>query len=218
MTAVIQSDNRTGTDIETSGGANQTSATLTAPSGIVDGDLLLIIFHIDGKPTITPPSGFATEIISNGQNDTLAVYTKVASSESGDYALTFASQKWGGYIARIDNDNGVDVSGKDDNASSTTSDAPSVTTTVDDCLVFRAWTLGGERTPFTPDVSTTELYDDKTVGAGSVSFAAATETQVSSGATGIATVTASSAALAEAVTIAIAPSTTITQEMEILII
>ncbi len=209
MTATIQSDNTTGSDIETSGGANSTSATLTAPAGIVDGDLLLIIFHIDGKPTITPPIGFSTEIISSGQNDTLAVYYKIASSESGDYTLTFASQKWGGYIARIDGHDSVspmNISGKSDSASSISGIAPSVVTTVDDCLVFRAWTFGGERTPFAPDAGTSEVYDDKTTGSGAVSFTAATEIQVSASSTGTATVTAASAAVSESVTFAIAPT------------
>lgn len=204
MTATIQSST-----IQDSGGANETSVILAAPSDIADDDLLLAIICADNNIVLTPPSGF-TNVITQfaGGDPAIYVYRKDASSESGNYEFTLASaEKWIGYLARIDGHDTstpVDVSAGASNSSGT-NDAPSVTTTVDDCLVIYAAVYNGIRTPFSPPAGTTELFDENGAGAGSVSGTAASKVQATAGATGTGTFTPDSDQNNEMVTIAIAP-------------
>jgi hypothetical protein len=79
---------------ETAGTAYQaagTSHAIVAPSGIVDGNLLVCIFTHTSTPTITPPgswddeSGFNFVVVAG---ITIRVYTKIASGESGNYTFS----------------------------------------------------------------------------------------------------------------------------------
>ncbi len=87
---------------------NGTSNVLSAPSGIADGDLLLIVIGLDGNPTaFTPPSGF-TEITPNNGNKapsnaaTLYACFKIASSESGSYTTSWTTGEHNvGFMYRI---------------------------------------------------------------------------------------------------------------------
>lgn len=79
------------------------NVTLTAPSGIQDGDILLIVITVNGDPAVTWPSGF-TEFSHNASGAQRAAY-KVASSESGNYTCswtgaTFASAVMHAYSGR----------------------------------------------------------------------------------------------------------------------
>ena len=75
----------------------QSTHTVTAPTGITDGDILIWGTNQDdggGSTTITYPSGF-TEIYDSGAgNHRFQCAWKRASSESGDYVATLASAKW----------------------------------------------------------------------------------------------------------------------------
>jgi hypothetical protein len=65
--------------------------TVTAPSGIQNGDLLVAVgFHITNGLTITPPTGFNPLYLEGTSANTVFIATKVASSESGDYAFTWS--------------------------------------------------------------------------------------------------------------------------------
>lgn len=83
--AVVSSSNLEG------GGAG-TSATITAPSGIVNGDALVLFATIADGPSSeswTPPAGF-TQVGSNtieGTDDVSTQFCKTASSESGNYTI-----------------------------------------------------------------------------------------------------------------------------------
>ena len=95
--------------------ASRTNTTVTAPSGITNGDLLLAMFFIlspntNAPPTPTAPSGFATVSGITQPLDTGAhggvrghsrLYYKIASSESGDYTWTHTTHSTQGVIARI---------------------------------------------------------------------------------------------------------------------
>lgn len=83
--------------VSSSGTRSGTSPiTVTAPSGILNGDLL-IAWGMNGSQTqtVTLPSGF-TSLTSDtsGLNSEFVAY-KVASSESGNYSFT-----WGGTVGR----------------------------------------------------------------------------------------------------------------------
>ena len=86
----------------------ETSVTLTAPSGISDGDLLLIVVNTDSDATaFSLPSGFIRITPADGDkgpSDQVTQYIiyKIASSESGDYTVTWtASVKSTSYMYRI---------------------------------------------------------------------------------------------------------------------
>lgn len=91
--------------------ATRTNTTLTAPSGIQDGDLLVIIFDIGGAPppTPTPPAGFSAlpsfsspiPMITGGFTVNMYAWYKFASSESGNYTITHSSTDSQGYLVAI---------------------------------------------------------------------------------------------------------------------
>lgn len=98
--------------------ASRTNTTLTAPSNIQNGDLLIIIFDIGASsspPTPTPPSGFAVlptfsspiTMVENGNIFTVNLYAwyKFANNESGNYIVTHATASTQGYIVAV---NGAD--------------------------------------------------------------------------------------------------------------
>ena len=74
----------------TENGTNTSPLTLTAPSSIANGNLLLI-FVSSEEVTTTPvaPAGFSTlQAKSSGYGTALTIFYKIASSESGSYAVT----------------------------------------------------------------------------------------------------------------------------------
>lgn len=84
------------------GPASRTNTTFSAPSGIVDGDLLLILMTTGRNPAITPtpPSGFVAPTGFSATMDSFAgdpyvvrlhCWWKIAASESGSYATTHAT-------------------------------------------------------------------------------------------------------------------------------
>ena len=92
---------------------NRTNTTITAPSGIANGDLLVALLHTGGNgstpATVTPPSGF-TEVTNSPSwaykaLDDYAiaahVYTKVAASEAGSYVFTHVALDTEGMIYRL---------------------------------------------------------------------------------------------------------------------
>jgi hypothetical protein len=65
--------------------------TVTAPTGITDGDLL-VAFGLNVRPalSITYPEGFSQRLLDNGTFNSVFVATKVASGESGNYDFTWS--------------------------------------------------------------------------------------------------------------------------------
>src|SRR6516162_1531883 len=88
--------------------ASRTNTTLTAPTGIQDGDVLIIHFCIAAvsPPIPTPPTGFVAvpgptfPVSVTGGGFFVANYTwyKIASSESGNYTITHATASSQGWI------------------------------------------------------------------------------------------------------------------------
>lgn len=91
----------------------RTNSTITAPSGITNGDLLVAVLHIgDGSAlpalTVTPPSGWAAVTNSPSAIDKSDPYTtaihvfyKVASGEAGNYTFSHSSADTEGYMYRL---------------------------------------------------------------------------------------------------------------------
>src|SRR4051794_10003191 len=92
--------------------ATAANATFTAPTGIADGDTLLIcefLFNGSGAPpTPTPPTGFVQApgtwplhlVVGAAQAD-VYLWWKTAASESGNYTVTHASSVRRGVMARV---------------------------------------------------------------------------------------------------------------------
>lgn len=92
---------------------SRTNTTITAPTGITNGDLLvavLFVGHASALPllTVTPPTGWTEVANSPSGVDapdpyevSIRVYTKPASGESGDYTFTHAAAETQGYMYRL---------------------------------------------------------------------------------------------------------------------
>ncbi len=92
---------------KTNNTADGTSIVMTAPSGIADGDVLLILLGLDGNTTaFVNPSGFVQISPTDGDHNVTfcsmyAIY-KIASSESGNYTVSWTtSEKVQGLMYRI---------------------------------------------------------------------------------------------------------------------
>lgn len=210
MTAVLETEAHTAT------GVASTSVTVTKPSGTVSGDYLLAFIWVESSPTVTPPSGWNLELSQNETthgSGTGYVYSKTAGgSEPADYTWSWTGDsKSNGIVIRISGQDAVTplntITRDDAKPASTTQTSPTVTTTVDDCLIIR--TLQQTRiscSPATPPGSHTERWDftgptdfDDTFGAG------ATIVQASAGATGTADWTISDSRPCVHFVVAIAP-------------
>ena len=129
---------------------NDASITVTAPTGIQDGDLLIgVMSHDSTAGTLGAPAGFiATHAqLTTGAN-TYQVWYKVASGESGNY--TFTSSDTDQLIAAVLRVTGVDVTNPINAVGTATGNdaaptAPAVTSTVDNAKVFRFFGADGAR-------------------------------------------------------------------------
>lgn len=123
--------------------------TVTAPTGIQDGDLLVAVFSVDvgSGVTDTPPSGF-TEVLGDvgpTSGQVTFLYQKTASSESGNYTFQSDQSDWcSAHIAVFRKTGGswTDLTTasysneSDDSGSSLTTGS---VTTQDDSILFCAW-------------------------------------------------------------------------------
>lgn len=127
--------------------ATRTNTTLTAPAGIVDGDMLLIFFDIasaSAPPTPTPPAGFTNisgtsyqiAMTTGSFNVNLWVWYKVASSESGNYTITHSSSTTQGYMEVVQGVSGDAPTRTVNQGTGATATALTITTSVDDSLVI----------------------------------------------------------------------------------
>jgi len=111
--------------------------TVTAPTGIQDGDLLVAIgFLVVIEETITPPTGFNVQQLNSGSSlaadrPTTFIATKIASSESGNYTFTWSGSNRASAIAILvyRNATRVNTVGAITRANSTTATAASITST-----------------------------------------------------------------------------------------
>jgi hypothetical protein len=164
--------------------ASRTNTTITAPSGITDGDLLLL-FHVIGTgtpPTQTPPAGFTAlpgtwpqTITESGYSMAARAWYKIASGESGNYTVTHIAPAGAfgacqGAMVRI---SGADTSspftpsptvnlqqGLGGSEASTT--FTGLTTTVDGTLILLfGWDWADTSNNLTPPTGTTPSFTER---------------------------------------------------------
>ena len=151
---------------------SSTTPTLTKPSGVADGDLLLAVFAVKAGVTVDAvPTGW-TAFIPGGTvqnpavNYTLAAYYKVASSEgAGPYTWTVSSSAaWRGAIMRysgVDTSTPVDVTANEySGASASAHTVPQLTGTTAGCMLVAA--CGNQSTGYTISLTgepVTELWE-----------------------------------------------------------
>ena len=137
--------------IQTSATTNWSTGngTLTKPTGTVDNDLLILAVGGDlaasESITYTAPAGF-TELLAltrshaTNAGTNLQVWYKVASSEGANYTITpSADNLTGASMLRIDGQHAstpFDVSSITAFDDNTEAKIPSITTTVDNCLII----------------------------------------------------------------------------------
>lgn len=189
--------------------SSASTLTITKPSGVVSGDLLVAFVsgtNAEGfgtVPAFSGPSGWTqraefSSSFTSGVGETLSLWTKVASgSEPSNYTWTNtgtpASIHLAGGIARISGQHASDFWHKlatdtVNNSSSTTFAATGVTTTVDDCLILRV--CANERaqnaTPVIPS-GYTSMWSQVSASSQRNENVAGRSSQETAGATGTAT-------------------------------
>lgn len=162
----------------------RTNSTITAPSGIADGNVLVAILHVGdatAEPSlaVTPPAGW-TELtgspIEASRPDpytlSLRFYSKVASSESGNYTFTHASGESEGIIYRltgasttspINPNPTVNESVDNPVATGQTTTGLSITTAVNGSLVIMA-SDAWDGPPTDPPTGTTPTFTERYQG------------------------------------------------------
>lgn len=185
---------------------NTGTLTISKPSGVVDGDLMIAIIHLNYNNTvitINAPAGWTlirtTNATTNGSS--IRSYRKVASSEGSSYDWTSSAGNptgWGGSILRITEFNTSTPVLADNGAGSTGSAtsltfADTVTPTAGYQLILfpvTAESATGTMSTYavaTSNPSWTELYDNNAVGNTIMSLAYATRVEAT--ATGDSSVT-----------------------------
>ena len=163
--------------------ASRTNMTISAPPSVVDGDnLLLFLFIFSNSGTYpddpTPPSGFTAIVGPTQLRDAgagrvkVGLYRKIASSESGSYSVTHATNNSAAvlYVSNGGTVNGLTLSSSNQNYNGsawvpggTTATVSGLTTPANDSAVvyFRSeYNLLGSLTPPSGTTPTfTERYD-----------------------------------------------------------
>jgi hypothetical protein len=113
---------------------NTTSHAITLPTGITAGDLLVVVFSVDGNPTVTVDTGASGNNwnklgqASNSTTVTGAIFWKVAEGSDALTLTTSASEQSSHVSLRITGHaSGTPISGTSANGSSTNSDPPNHT-------------------------------------------------------------------------------------------
>lgn len=121
------------------GQTSTATATVSAPSNIQDGDLLVAVSFISVNLRVTPPAGFNMLYENSPSGNGISISTKIASSESGNYSFTASAIKdWQVIILVYRNATKVNTVGDITSVTSTTGTAASITPTYTGtlCAVF----------------------------------------------------------------------------------
>lgn len=155
-------------------GASSGSVTLTKPTGLAVGDLMVacIAFYFEGGTrTLTTPAGWTAQKKLDGTDGGIAVYTKVA--DSGDVAasnFTFSASASGdciaGSLSRVTGYTSIGSSESDEasgTGSASVSYTTAVTPTVSDNLVIVVFAGGDATWTGTPSASAYTLTPTETL-------------------------------------------------------
>ena len=183
-----------------SAGPGAGQVTVTKPTGLVNGDviLLLVLVDMDVTPSLTWPSGF-TQVFTpaaTGGNGIAAATRKVDGTEGADFTVSDTTNgsgwlAWAARVYDVDGDNPIDVVGTLANGPNSTLAITGVTTTGADRRVFYLTSFdGADGAPMSPDGSWTE-HDERTLGSGGngISGSYGSLVVASAGASGTVTIT-----------------------------
>lgn len=184
--------------------ASRTNTTIVAPSGISNGDLLLLFCLTGGSgtsPAVTIPGGFTplsgspSSVTDTGSfNIRMWAAYKVATGESGDYTCSHAAASSQGFMLRVSGVNTsspLDVTPTLNTGTNGTTTFTGVTTTQDNVVVVLAghdWADTANN--LTPPIGTTPTFAEHL---DTTLIYAASGTLSSAGATGDKTMTNNSA-------------------------
>ncbi len=132
--------------------------TVTAPSSIQDGDLLVAVgFNLTNGLTVTPPTGFNVQHLDGTADNTVFIATKTAASESGNYTFTWSSAA-GNSVAILvyRNATRVNTIGAIARATATTCAAASITPTYEGVLCVAFASEGASPSITTPPSTVTQ--------------------------------------------------------------
>lgn len=191
--------------------AASTSIVVPAPANLQDGDVMITcIDSNDGPSAITTLAGW-TQInkvtTANGNiSAEMATYYKVASSESGNYTWTTASSTRNSaalsVFRGVKTTAVVNTSAAQTTASSATQTAPTITPTVDNCmLVFCVSSDATGAYTYTPPTGYTEAVDIGSASAMEIAY----KLQTTAAATGAVSATCSTASTSGGFHIALTP-------------
>jgi len=182
--------------------ANSSSITITKPSGVVSGNLMVMCGNFEINTTVTPPSGWTqitNNVHSSNQFRLLSYYKIAGGSEPADYTWSWTNGREAtGLIMRISGFNATTPIQTSNSAESNTSVASksfacTVTPTVADSLIIMllggrnsiggaGWHWSGQAIA-TSNPTWTELYDSS-FGAGYFEFSVSTAIRTQTSATG----------------------------------
>lgn len=201
------------------GGSAATSITLTKPSGVAAGDLLLLIVGSDrpnsvGWADVTGWTKFIN-INSNASDANLACYWRIADETEGSTIEVGAGgnyQLYGWYIriSGVDQSTPINVIGTPDYTGATTHNPQPIDTTVDDCLAFYALAFdGGDGYTFSESNTGWAEVDELQSGTtgNDASGCWGTKDMPSAGSSGAVTITSTAADGSACIQFAIAPAT-----------
>lgn len=171
------------------GGASVSTAAVPVPSGVANGDLILVALYKESTAAVTPPAGFTlkTTVSCTGSelHDHLLFYKHASGSDAGTYDFTWTGATWTeGWSARFTgapttgDPFGAPLNTATSNSGSSSTTTPAVATltpSMDQCLVVFAGTnfTGG---PWTPPSGLTERVDNGAVTMATLSQTTAAAT------------------------------------------
>jgi hypothetical protein len=182
-------------DATTATVANDTSITIAKPTGVANGDILVVFLFKDDDPAVSDPSGSWVVVDANGTTTGNDIGSHIAykiitdaGSEGSDYTWTGDREAWVGWLLclrGVDNDTPEDVANSYNFNENDTSPLSSGVTTVTDgaeCFVFCGTDL--QSNSLTVPSGTTDVESSTPVEATGISSGLAYFTQASYGATG----------------------------------
>lgn len=179
--------------------AARTNTTITAPSGIADGDRLVLI-QLTGTsgeaPDPSPPAGFTllsgptwpVEITEFAFNIEARVYEKTAASESGDYTVTHTNCESQGVIVRVTSPGAFNPAMSSNIGVNFTTTATGLTVAANSYVMFVAWDFLQSANDITAPTGTTPTFTERLDG-GTSDLYVADGVYVAGGATGDKTIT-----------------------------
>lgn len=138
-------------------GNNTTSVTVTAPTGIQNGDLLVALTYTNSASAITAPTGFAQLSNEQAANPFIVLSVKTAGSESGNYTFTSSvSANFTACMLVYRNATQVNTIGAIGRVTSATATATTITPTYTGVLLAAFTSSNGGATVTTPPSGMTQ--------------------------------------------------------------